>query len=510
VTAGSFTVLTDSVGDIDTSDFLTMFELYQKVFVVNGSNLKVIDFLNTKIVDADDFTTKPSKGDLVYQAGTDAAIILVDYIDSANTVLYGYPVSGTIEATTAITTAVSGGGTVVFPSPAAPVSGPHWYDWTVYDNHSDYGTVTDKAYLGCNYRGRAVLSGNPGYPHQWYMSRQGDPWDFNYAPNDALSAVAGNNANAGEIGDIIRAIIPYKDQYLIFGCASSMWYLRGDPAISGTIDSFDETIGIYGANSWCFSSDALYFFGTGGIYKCQLNDSGPSRPMLMTAFSLPNIVDDEAPNPSTHRITMAYDAKKIGIVVAITKLSDGTNSNYWYSLKTDGFFPEEYPEECAAYSMMYYDANDKDLSGLLIGGRDGYINTFKDSAKDDDTGPVDEAIDSHCVLPITKLSEGEDRDAVVKSMTVVTSGGASSGDFGDTDGVDYERHVADDAETCLENIVDGDTAFDSGTLSGTGRKNRIRNRMRGQYMGIKLSNTTASETWAIDDVSFDVKESGRK
>jgi hypothetical protein len=514
MSSGDLVELSAASGEIDTTDQLNMFELYQKVFVVNGSNLKVIDFLNKKIVDANGFTNKPAKGDLVYQDATDSAddaTILVDYIDSANNTLYGYVVAGTLETGRTINTEPAGAGNVILPSPDSVTANPHWYAWTPYDNDTDtYGSMPSKAYLGCNYRGRAVLAGHPAYPYQWYMSRQGNPWDWNYATNDAQSPVAGNSADAGEIGDIVRALIPFKDQYLIFGCANSLWYLRGDPAISGAIDSLDRTTGVFGANSWCFSPDSLFFWGTGGIYECKLGEGGPSRPVLLTGFSLPNIIKDEAVDPSTHRIIMGYDRKRVGIVISITTLADGTNSNYWYDLRTEGFFPESYPEECAAYSMVYYDANDNDYADLLLGGRDGYILKFSDTAKNDDIGVSDEAISSNCVLPITKLSEQEDKEGKVTSMTIVTAGGASSGVFGDTDGVSYERHAGDDAETVLENIVDGDTAFDSGTLTGTGRKNRIRDRIRGMFLGLKLYNNTASQSWAIDEVQVDVKEAGRK
>jgi len=177
--AGTMVELDTSSGAIDTSDQLNMFEAFQKVFIVNGSNLKVADFVNTKIVDGSSFTNTPSKGDLVYQNGTSPAVMVVDYVSTTgDDAMYGYVVSGTFQVTTAITTAVSGGGDVIFPSPAAPVVKPHWYDWTVHNNDTTtYGTMPDKAYLGCQYRGRAVLSGNPEYPYQWYMSRQANPFD---------------------------------------------------------------------------------------------------------------------------------------------------------------------------------------------------------------------------------------------------------------------------------------------------------------------------------------------
>ena len=115
--------------------------------------------------------------------------------------------------------------------------------------------MPNKAYLGCLYRGRCTLSGDPEHPYQWYMSRQGNPWDFAYIANDAGSPVKGGDSDAGEIGDIVRTLISYKDDYLIHGCATSCWFVAGDPAEGGSINELDLTVGMFGANSWCFDGE---------------------------------------------------------------------------------------------------------------------------------------------------------------------------------------------------------------------------------------------------------------
>lgn len=523
VSAGNMTALDTDDGfttnDIDTSDQLNMFEAFQKVFVVNGAKLYVADFVNTKITDAGGFTTPPVRGDIVYQDGTPIAQMVVDYIDSANNAMYGYVTTGTFVIDTDITT-TSGGGSIVFDSPAAGLPRPRWYAWTPYDNLVDpttYGSMPAKAYLGCLYRGRCVLSGNPNYPHQWYMSKIGDPWNWAYSSTDPLTAVAGNNADAGEIGDIIRALIPYKDDYLIFGCASTIWLLTGDPAHGGSIDEIDGTVGMFGANSWCFDSDGnIYFFGTNGIYKIPLGFRSIEN---LTEISLPNLiaekVGDANVSPSSHRITMGYDRKRHGILICITKLSDGSNSNYWYDLKLKGFFPEGYPDECGAYSLFYYAANDNDYADLLVGGKDGYIRKFSDTTagKNDDAGTSGNIkITSYAVWPIQHLTEDNDKEGKLTSLTIELSGGAGgngTNTFADTDSVDYEIYVGDDAETVIEDIRDGATAFSSGTLSGPGRKNRIRARVRGAWLGLKMINSTISETWAVNRIFGTIIPAGK-
>ncbi len=620
MSAGAMIELNTASGAIDTSDQLRMFEAFQKVFVVNGSNLKVADFINIKLVHAE-LTTPHAKGDILTQ-DTDNTMV-VDFTNTAKTATYGTVIGGTFETTNEVTGSGSGtaftptgingmlthaalttahaaddtitqattaaemvveftdatkthtwgrittgtfnttnevtgsGSGSAFTPTATDTSPPLWYDWTVYQGDStNYGSIPDSAYLGCLYRGRLVLAADPIYPHQWYMSKIGDPWNWLYVSTDPLTAVAGNNADAGEMGDIIRALIPYKDDYLIFGCASSLWLLTGDPAGGGTIDSVDLTVGMYGADSWCFDGKGnLYFFGTGGIYKSPLGFRSVEN---LTIIDLPNLIDGEDVDPTTHRITMVYDRKRYGLVITITKLVDGSNSNYWYDLKFGGFFPESYPDECGAYSAIYYAANDNDYADVLLGCTDGYIRKYSDSSKDDSTGASStDPISSYVVLPIVHLSEDNDSEGKLTSLTFELAGGAAGGAFSDTDAVTYEIFIGDDPETVLEktkpatawatgtvysvgdlrtyssieyvcvvahtsdnsgppyeapdtNVTDWETAvFASGTLTGGGRKYRIRTRVRGAYIGIKLSNVTASETWAINRVFGNVQPAGK-
>ncbi|KKN60029.1 hypothetical protein LCGC14_0536160 [marine sediment metagenome] len=508
--AGSMTALAGSVNDIDTSDQLMIFEGYQKVFVINGSNLKVADFVNTKIVDANTFTTKPTKGQLVYQNGSDPAVMVVDFINGDDDTMYGFVISGTFEVTTAITSTVGGAGNVIFPSPAAPVSNPHWYDWTPYNNDtSTYGTMPNKAYIGCLYRGRGVLSGDPEHPNQWYMSRQNHLFDFNFASNDVQTAVAGSNADAGELGDIVRALIPFKDDYLIIGCASQIWYMAGDPAAGGSLNELDLTTGIYGPQSWCIDNAGnLYFWGTNGLYKTTV----PGVPENISRAKLPKLVTDEGVNPATHRITLVYDRVRTGIIICITLMSDGTSSNYFYDLTTGGFFPESYPTECGVYSAFYYAANDSDYSGLLVGSKDGYIRTFSDSDKSDVLGDDSaSSINAYCTWGPIKLARGDDLYGIVNALEIITAGGASGGSQSDSNDVSYNIFVANTAEEILEKLSANTDYRVTGTVIAPGRPkgSRIRKRFRAMYLGLRLWNSTVAETWSVNKIIGNIKAGGK-
>jgi len=503
--AGTLTQVAGLV--VDTSDNLNMFSGLQKAFIVNGGNFKIVDFSNTKIT-VTALTTAPTRGSIVTQL-TSGATMLVDFVNTAKTEIYGFTTSGTFVTTGGYT--LSGGGMdpeTRVPSAVAEAStAPHGYDWTVYPDGSS-GSLPVKAYLGAWYRGRAVLAGNPNDPHQWYMSRQLNPFDFAYIANDAQTPVAGTNADAGKVGDIVRALIPFHDDYMFFGCASSLHYLQGDPAVGGELHSLDDFTGIFGAQSWCFDElGDLYMFGNDGISRIK---KGTTFLKNISQFSIPKLAEDEDANPETHRIVLGYDKRRDGIVIGITKLSDGSNSNYFYNIKSEGFFPETYPNECGAYSMLYYSSNVPSDADLLIGSKDGYIRKFDDAAKDDDIGVSDQAIASECLMPIQDLSEDEDDGrGRLTTTTIITAGGGSGGSHADTDGLTADIHVNDDAETLVEAVKDGDTPLHAITLSGTGRQNRIRKRARAKWLGIVLKNSTLSETWALGKLSIGSKNAGR-
>ena len=510
MSAGTMIELAAARDDIDTTDHLDVFEAYQKVFVVNGTKLKIADFVNTKLTVADALTTAPTRGSIVTQATSNATMV-VDFVNTAKTMIYGKTTAGTFVTTGGYT--LSGGSmdpTTRVPSAVAQATTtPHWYDLTVYPDDAS-GSLPSPVYLGCLYRGRITLSGNSNYPHQWYMSRQADHTDWAYIANDAQSPVSGSNADAGEVGDIIRCLIPYNDDYLIFGCANSIWALSGDAAEGGSLNAIDGTVGIFGPRSWCYDSDGnLYFWGTGGIYRIA-RGFGPVE--CLTQISLPDLVEDEAPDPSTHRITMAYDRKRYGILISVTKLSDGTSSGYWFSLvkETMGFYPESYPTVCGPYSAVYYDATDKTYRDLLVGCKDGYIRKFDGSATNDDSGASDTAISSYVTLGPFQLANG-DKEGVITAISGFTTGGSSGGTEGDSDDITYKIFSGRTAGDTIEKLVANSSPKVSGTLSAPGRPHggKKRKKVRGVFAALRLENTTASETMSFDRLIVDASEKGR-
>lgn len=513
--AGTMEELTDANDDIDVTKGLDIFELFSKVFVVNDTNLKVADFVNTKI-ETDDIkdeaagaTSYPKHGTLITGAG--GAKMVVDYITALDSaaVIYGKKIGTTVFVDGELVSGInSDDSTVVkldIKGGTTETAGPFWYNWAVYGaNAAGYGALPNKATLGCNYRGRAVISGDEEYSHQWYMMRQGHPFDALYAGQDAQSAVAGNNADAGEIGDIITALIPCNDDYLIFGCGDSIWFLAGDPCDGGSINELDLTTGIYGAKSWCHDGEGnLYFWGANGLYRTTI----PGKPVCISEIKLPDLINDEAVDRSTHRVVLVYDRDRAGILICITKISDGTNSNYWYDLRTNGFFPETYPTTKAVYSAFYYEAVSPTYRKLLLGCYDGYLRIFdKTSENDDDT-----LIDSYVTFAPMPMSNDPKFTGKLTGLMIETAGGATGGSESDSDDIYFKIWVANVAQQIIEKLSAGSNPKISGTITAPGRQrgSNIKQKVKGVYMGIKIGNDTVDETWAFEQLLYDLKRAGR-
>lgn len=506
VAAGTMVKLAASDGQIDTGDQLSMCIAYGKVFIANGTKLKVVDFQNIKIATTNVGANPPDRGNVLTAAG--GAAMVVDYITS-NTpagacTIYGVRTTATTFGTEAVTGTDDDGNAISFTTSGAETAPPHWYNWTVYGGDTtNYGSMPTQAYLIAVSGGRLILSGNPAYPHQAPTSAAGNPWDWNIYRTTADRATVIGSGSAGQIGDTVRALIPARDGQLVIGCANSMHIAVDNPAYGGQMVDING-VGIFGANSWCFDTDgSLYFWGTNGLYRLA---RGSASVECVTALALPDLIGDTAANPATHRITLGHDAVRLGLKICITLLSDGSSANYWYDLQTGGMFPDTHSNSHGVYAQCYYDANDPTLRGLLLGCTDGYIRVHDDNTTNDDGAAIDSYVDFG---PIPLAEEG--RDGSVEAFDVILAGGAS-GNLTDSSNTTVQVWAEDVAETLLERLDAGTSPKLAMTFTGPGRAKGAKRRrgIRGAFLGLKIGNSTIDQTWGMEKILLDGGAPGRR
>ena len=210
---------------------------------------------------------------------------------------------------------------------------------------------------------------------------------------------------------------------------------------------------------------------------------------------------------------MAYDPRRAGILITITKFSDNSHSNYFYDLATQGFFPESSATtDCAVYSQLFYQGDAPDYRRLLLGCADGYVRYQNEDAKSDvDKDDVAVAINAYCTWGPLKLSQDEDYYGVLSALEIITAGGASGGSQSDSNNVSYNLFVADTAEELLEKLAANTDYRVTGTVIAPGRPrgSRIRKRLRAMYLGIRLWNATVDETWSINKIVGNIRRGGK-
>jgi hypothetical protein len=259
-------------------------------------------------------------------------------------------------------------------------------DWPTLVAGSGAGTMPEACRLICTYRGRVVLSGQSGDPHNWFMSAVNDPLDWDYAPATitVTQAVAGNNADAGKVGDVITALIPYNDDLLLFGGLHSIYQLSGDPMDNGSIDLLSDQTGVRFGQAFCRDPKGiLYFMGTDGVYALMPVAGGGTQIQSITEGRLDNEFDSI--DWSLYRARFVWDYHRAGLLITLVPYE--TTSAvlvYFWSQQADSWWVDSYPLTIGPTCTLPLVGESAPEQRLLFGGRDGYIRYLDDNAETDD------------------------------------------------------------------------------------------------------------------------------
>lgn len=328
--------------------------------------------------------------------------------------------------------------------------------------------------LICTWRGRTVLSGLLLDPHNWFMSKAGDPTNFNYAPSSAAptDAVAGNNSPLGLIGDVITGLCPYSDDVLIFFGDHSVYMMRGDPMAGGSIDLISDVIGGAWGIPWCKDPYGTVYFVSNqmGIYALVPGD----RPVRISQ-PVEQLLQDV--NSGTHTFRLIWNDRFQGMHVFITPTAAAaTATHLFWEQRTGAWWQDTFANKnhnplCCAI----FDGNLPDDRVALIGSWDGYVRSVSADAEDDDGEDIESSV------VVGPLMTKDLDDVLFKEMQGVL--GEDSGD------VDFEIFTGNTAEKALTN----DPAVSGTWRSGRNPSNLVRR--SGHALYVKLS---ATNPWSFE------------
>lgn len=351
----------------------------------------------------------------------------------------------------------------------------------------------------CRYRDRIALAGHPLSPQIIFFSRSGDPYDWDYGASydDAGRAVYTQTGNAGEIGAPITALVPFSDDFLVIGCNSSLWVMRGDLTYGGRIDNLSREVGIVSKRAWCSGpSGEIFFMSRDGLFVLQ---PGATSVPVRISDSIPD--DLKGLSPKDYEFQMAYDGLNHGLHLLFTWIhyatDGGLGKHYWLDLDHLAFWPVVLQPGHEPYSIFQYHAESSAADGVLLGTREGYVCKF-DENEDTDGGFE---IDSWVNIGPLSLGKGAFSEGVLSEIVGVL--GAASGP------VDWEIYGGDYAEDACNNALLASSASASGAwLAGANKTDR--QRVRASAIIIRLKNGAVDAAWTVEQILAVVKEAGRQ
>jgi hypothetical protein len=381
-----------------------------------------------------------------------------------------------------------------------------------YASGASKGTVPQDCRLICRYRDRMVLAGAPADPHIWYMSRMGDPKDFDYGVSvaDLRRATAGTIADSGEIGEPITALIPHSDDYLIFGLANSIRVLRGDPTFGGQIDLLAEGIGVLVGRAWCRMPDgATILMTTDGLYY--ISPGAGAFPQPLSRDHLPD--DLVGIDGESVFVLMAYDPRFRGVHIILHGDNASGRHHYWFDWVARSFWPVAYGNSDHEPTLPVLTAPDMPVPPqVLFACRDGYIRAFEPTALTD----CGEPIVSYLKFGPLRLADDPRLDGIVE--TIIGEAGEYDPAYSDSlalsspTPIDWSLHLGDTGHEALHA-----SAFASGSWS-RGLSKVASPRGKGKYAVLKVAGNIPEGTletrlpiwpWTLERIFAEVSQRGR-
>ncbi len=360
---------------------------------------------------------------------------------------------------------------------------------------SGEATVPTGCPLICQYSDRIFLS---GADHLWYASRQGDhtDWDFGGDIGDNGRPVVGHCESAGKIGEVVKAMIPHGDAFLYFASHTSLWLLRGDPAV-GSLSLVSSEIGVISPTAWAKSPEGLIaFLSNDGAYMMPAG----GNPVMFSEARVPSELRNV--DPTTNIIIMSYDIRGRGFHLFITPAT-GTGTHWWLDVENKALWPVLLQDDHQPIAASRWQ-DSTGLSEIILGCKDGYLRKFDNDATDDDG----ENIESHILLGPFRVSSDDAMDGIIDELY---------GLFADNSGsITWRVVVGETAESVADTGVAGITTVLAGgtptgvAASGTWAENRnktVRPRARGPWALIWLA---SSAVWAYESIVVGILQLGRK
>ena len=350
-----------------------------------------------------------------------------------------------------------------------------------YGSGAKKGHIPPGCSLICRYHDSIMLAGDRLDPHMWYLMRVSDPDDADYVadPDDPQKASAGTSSEAGVPGEPVTCLAPYKDDYVLMGGTDSLWVMRGLPVYTGSIDNISTVAGVLSANSWCYGPEGeLVFLSRDGVYI--MGAGADAIPIRFSREKMPRELLNL--DPEEVIVSMSYDVRDYGVHLFVTPKDakgDDFMSHYWLDWTQKSFYEVTMNSDFEPYTSLRYTTDRLEESRVLLGGRDGYLRSFRNSAQTEDRS----AMSSEIILGPIPMGGKSNQEGVLNEVFGILDRNSRD--------VTISVHVGDSAEACRYSTAVKTKDFTSGV------NNLFRPERRGAWFMLKISST---KRWAMENI----------
>lgn len=338
--------------------------------------------------------------------------------------------------------------------------------------------------LLASWNGRLVGARPADNGHNWFMSKQGDPFSCDIFPFTVTEAqaVEGADSRTNVNPDIINGIYALRDDLMLFLCDHSIQRLTGDPMAGGSFHPITWiTGGSFGRSGAMDPYGSFYFFSSrGGVFR--IAPDGISVESLTISKISRRL---ESLDLLTYRIELQWGVEEDGLhVFVVPNGSGGTHvEHYFWERQTDAWHADHFGNDTYTAiqptTSTVIDGDLPDDRKVLIGCEDSYLRFYDETAINDDGFPIGSFA---LIGPIVPDNEGNEFMFTDWEIVVDKTQQAPN----------WDLYASDTANDPGDVIVHGDMR--------PGR-NKILSRVRGAAVWLGIGSADPNGCWAVESIA---------
>lgn len=324
-----------------------------------------------------------------------------------------------------------------------------------------------------------------GFASRYWASKVGN--ERNFEDDAGLANTDAFSAELNTDRQLITAMIPWYDNYMVFTTATTTYVLTGDPRKGGIMRQISGRIGIVDCASWTIGEDnTIYAMSNSG--PIMLTPQNPfGEPTLLMKDKLPGVLT--VPEGDTD-YTFAYDSRARRLYVFCPHRTATANVDHWVlDLRTKSFWPIRFAStDHEPFACVQIKEISSERSDLLMGCRDGYLRYWNETQAQDDGSNIS----SYVMLGPYRIDEEHDCRIAELIGTLSTSSGR----------VVVSLHVGNSAQAAASAASSWSNAWTAG------RNKKDRPRIRGGVFYVKISGT-ANARWEFEHALANLSLGGK-